>query len=177
MHPGLRAGWEFAENVRAELLETIRPLTDSQWVFRPRTGAWCIAEVVEHLLHAEIGSSKMVRKLIRGEYRTAVPPAGAILHTGALDRYPYGQLTAPPELIPGSARDRAGLERELRAAHARFRAELERFREGDPEALRSPDPATGMWYTLGGWVKLQAWHEAHHVTQIQSILAAPQFPR
>jgi len=69
------------------------------------------------------------------------------------------------------------LERELGVAHARFHTELERFRGEDPEALRSPDPATGVWYTLGGWVKLQAWHEAHHVSQVRRIIAAPGFPR
>jgi hypothetical protein len=133
--------------------------------------------VVDHLLRAEIGSSKMARKLIRGDYRAWQFPHGATLHTAALDRYPYGQLTAPQELHPGSARDQAELTRELGVAHARFRKELEQFRGEDPEALRSPDPATGLWYTLGGWVKLQAWHEAHHVSQIGGVLAATGFPR
>jgi hypothetical protein len=127
---------------------------------------------VEHLLRAEIGSSKMVRKLIRGDYAILELPAGATLYTTALDKYPYGRLEAPQVLIPGPIRDRGDLERELSAAHARFRLELERFRSEDPEALRAPDPATGVWYTLGGWVKLQAWHEAHHIDQIRRILTA-----
>jgi DinB superfamily len=176
MHPTLQAGWQLAERVRGELLGLIRPVSPAQWTYRSGAGSWSIAEVVEHLLRAEIGTSKMARKLIRGDYQAAVPPAGAILRTAALDRYPYGRLTAPRELIPGSVRDRGELERELGVAHARFRTELERFRGEDPEALRAPDPATGVWHTLGGWVKLQVWHEAHHITQIQRILAAPKFP-
>ncbi len=172
----LQAGWQLAERVRGELLEVIGPLTAAQWRLRPDAGSWCIAEVVEHLLRAEIGTSKMVRKLIRGDYRTWPLPAGATLYTAELDRYPYGRLTAPQELKPGPARDQAELERELAVAHARCRKELEQFSGEDPEALRSPDPATGLWYTLGGWVKLQARHEAHHISQIRRIMAAPEFP-
>jgi hypothetical protein len=177
LHPALRAGWSFAERVRAELLDTIRPLTSPPWVYRPQGGSWCVAEVVDHLLHAEIGSSKMVHKLIRGDYAHQDVPLGATLHTSDLDRYPYGRLVAPQELVPGSIRDRPTLEQELALAHGRFRRELERFPGDDPEALRSPDPATGDWFTLGGWLKLQAWHESHHLAQIRQLLAATDFSR
>jgi len=173
----LQPAWGFAEQVRAALLETLRPLTAAQWVFPPTARVWRIGEQVEHLLLAEIGSSKMGRQLIHGDFYDQHAPAGATLYTVSLDRYPFGRLEAPSPLVPGPVRDRAAPERELEVAHARFRAELSRFRGDDPEALRSPDPATGDWFTLGGWVKLQAWHEAHHITQIHRIVAAPGFPR
>lgn len=177
LHPPLLAGWQFAETVRRELLETIRPLRPSQWTFQPGAGSWSVAEVVEHLLRAEIGSSKMLRKLIRGDYCAQGLPVGATLYTVDLDRYPFGRLEAPQHLVPGPPRDRGELERELAGTHARFQMELEGFRGDDPEALRSPDPATGIWFTLGGWVKVQAWHEAHHIAQIQGIITKPEFPR
>jgi hypothetical protein len=131
---------------------------------------------MDHLLRAEIGTSKMVRKLIRGDYAAQAVPNGATLHTMDLDRYPYGRLDAPRDLIPASVRERVEVEQELDSAHRRFRSELAKFQGADPEALRSPDPATGVWYTLGGWVKLQAWHEAHHLAQIRGVLASAQFP-
>jgi len=177
LHPLLHPCWTFADQIREDLLAIIRPVLPAQWNVRAGLSSWSIAQVVDHLLRAEIGSSKMARKLIRGDYATWRMPADATVYTAALDRYPYGQLTAPQELNPGPARDQAELERELGVAHARFRKELEQFRGEDPEVIRSPDPATGVWYTLGGWVKLQAWHEAHHVSQIRGIMAAPGFPR
>jgi hypothetical protein len=176
LHPVLRPCWTFADRVREDLLAAIRPVSSAQWTVRAGPGSWSIAQVMDHLLRAEIGSSKMVRKLIRGDYATSRMPPGATSYTAELDRYPYGQLTAPQELNPGPVRERAEMERELDVAHARFRKELEQFRGENPEALRSPDPATGIWYTLGGWVKLQAWHEAHHVCQIQRIQAALHRP-
>ena len=177
LHPALRTGWHFAERVRQELREAIRPLIAVQWAFRHEPSSWCIGEMVEHLLRAEIGSSKMVRKLIRGDYQSREFPVGATLCTADLDRYPYGHLEAPQNLRPGPPAEKAALEHELALAHSRFRLELERFSGDDPEALRSPDPATGIWFTLGGWVKLQAWHEAHHIVQIQRIAASSGFPR
>ena len=119
----------------------------------------------------------MVRQLIRGDFRAQDVPPGATLYTASLDRYPFGRLEAPSALVPGPVRPYVELERELADAHARFRSELCAFQGEDPERLRSPDPATGVWFTLGGWVKLQAWHEVHHLTGIQRIAAAPDFPR
>jgi len=177
LHPMLQPAWGFAEQVRAALLETLRPLTAAQWVFRPTARVWRNGEQVEHLLLAEIGSSKMVRKLIRGDFYAQHAPAGATLYTASLDRYPFGRLEAPSSLVPGPIRERAALERALAETHTRFRTELCAFQGDDPETLRAPDPATGVWFTLGGWVKLQAWHEAHHLSQIQRIVAARDFPR
>ncbi len=177
LHPALRAGWDLADQVRAELIAAITPLTPAQWTFRPASGAWCVGEIAEHLRLAEIGTSKMVRKLIRGDYRDWVLPSGIAPVTGGLDRYPYGDLQAPTGLAPDRAPDRDRLLPELDAAHARFRLELAAFAGDDAEALRSPDPATGTWLTLDGWLKLQAWHEAHHLAQIRRIQASPCFPR
>jgi hypothetical protein len=175
LHPGLTAAWTLVEAVRSDLLATIRPVTAAQWTFRPTAGAWGIGDIVEHLLLAEIASSKMARKLIRGDYRNVPYPQDATLYGAELDRYPFGPLDAPAVLVPGAAREWPVVESELGPAHERFQSELAQFRGDDPEALRSPDPATAEWFTLGGWVKLQAWHEKHHLTQIRRLMASPGF--
>src|SRR5574341_2678286 len=104
LHPVLRLTWECADKVRGDLLQAIRSVTGPQWAHRHPGGAWCIAEVVDHLLRAEIGTSKMVRKLIRGDYHAQAVPQSATLHTQDLDRYPYGRLVAPAGLVPGPVR-------------------------------------------------------------------------
>jgi hypothetical protein len=173
LHPAFREAWDFVEKVRGELLLAIRPVTRVQWTFRLTVEAWCIAEVLDHLLRAEIGTSKMVRKLIRGDFSAQALPIRATLYTKDLDRYPYGRLDAPHGLIPDPVREKPDLEGELNLAHACFRHEVSIFQGDDPEILQSPDPATGDWFTLGGWVKLQAWHEAHHLAQIRAAMASP----
>jgi DinB family protein len=58
---------------------------------------------------------------------------------------------------------------QLAAAHARFFEELQRFATGDPDAIVAPDPASDLWFTLAGWVRVQALHEAHHILQIKEL--------
>jgi hypothetical protein len=176
LHPGLTGAWTLADEVRRELLASIVGLSPIQWAFRPNPTTWSIGEIVEHLLLSEIGSSKMVRKLIRGDYANTPFPEGATLFGAGLDRYPYGSLEAPPALVPGSPRHRTIVESELASARERLRQELARFQGDDPEALRSPDPATGEWFTLGGWVRLHAGHERHHVGQIRRLMGTAGFP-
>ena len=175
LHPGLTGAWTLAEKIRRDFLTTIRPLSGPQWAFRPSVMGWCIGEIVDHLRLAEIGSSKMARKLIRGDYEGIPFPKGARLRGVDLDCYPFGPLDAPHVLVPGSLRGLAILEFELATARERFRLELAQFQGDDPEVLRSPDPATGEWFTLGGWIKLSAWHEKHHVGQIRRVMATAGF--
>ena len=39
----------------------------------------------------------------------------------------------------------------------------------DPDAIVAPDPASDLWFTLAGWVRVQALHEAHHILQIKEL--------
>jgi hypothetical protein len=109
----------------------------------------------------------MARRLIRGDF-VALPRPEAVFDA-TLSAYPYGQLPAPDGLVPSSC-PLADARDELDSVHRRFREELARFEGPDVDALAAPDPATGVWFTLGGWVQLQALHERHHVGQIRAGL-------
>jgi DinB superfamily len=113
----------------------------------------------------------MARRLIRGDFAGAARPQGARVFDSTLAAYPYGQLPAPDGLVP-SSRPLPDARDELDSVHRRFREELARFEGPDIDALAAPDPATGVWFTLGGWVQLQALHERHHVGQIRAALEA-----
>ena len=169
LHPVLLPGWTFAEAVRAELLDALRRMTPARWTFRLDAKTWCTGEVGEHLLHSEIGTSKMVRKLVRGDYRSLEIPRDARLYTVDLDRYPFDRLDAPANLAPGPVRERGELEQTLQVAHQRLRSDLSRFQGDNPDVPRSPDPATGVWFTLGGWLKLQAWHEGNGTRPVTTV--------
>ena len=127
-----------------------------------------MAQQADHLLKAEVGSSKIVRRLIRGDYQGLTRPPGATLYDSSLDVYPFGPVAAPPDLRPeGLGADEA--YEQLAAAHARFFEELRRFEDADPDAIVAPDPASDLWLTLAGWVRVQALHEAHHILQIEEL--------
>jgi DinB superfamily len=168
IQPGLRSSWSLCETVRADLLAALRSIPASQWARQPASGRWSVSQQADHLLKAEVGSSKMVRRLIRGDYEGLTRPSNAALYDSRLEAYPFGPVAAPPALKPeGLGPDEA--YEQLAAAHSRFLEELQRFAAADPDAIAAPDPASDLWFTLAGWVRVQALHEAHHVLQIRAL--------
>lgn len=170
MNRDLVAPLEQCETTRRELLAILAGPQPAGWDARPSGGGWTMAEHVDHLVRSEVGTSKMVRRLIRGDFAGIEKPPGARLHDSRLSLYPYDRLVAPAGLVP-TPRPLDEALTDLDAAHRRFGEELERFQGLDVDALACPDPASDVWFTLGGWVRLQALHEAHHMVQIRALLA------
>ena len=169
MHASLVGPLGFCADTRGELLAVLARLAPARWDARPSAEGWTVGEQVDHLIRSEIGTSKMARRLIRGDFRELRRPPEALLYDSSLQRYPYGQLGAPAGLLP-AALPQEEATAQLAAVHQRFAEELGRFQGPDADALAAPDPATGVWFTLGGWVRLQGWHEAHHLLQVRALL-------
>lgn len=158
------------ESVRGDLLSLVGA-GPRDWGGTRGAGKWSLAQQLDHLIRSEVGTSKMARRLIRGDFDGVARPVEAPLHDSSLAVYPYSALPAPDGLEPEDAP--VFEPTALAAVHQRFLEELTRFAGPDPDALAAPDPATGVWFTLAGWVRLQALHEAHHVQQIRSLLKEP----
>ena len=168
VHPSLSGPLQAFEHVRRDLLAVLREVPPTSWVSRSSSQAWSVGEHADHLIRAEIGTSKMAHKLIRGDFQHVIRPDDALYFDSRLTAYPYGRLAAPSVLEPTTiARDEA--EGQFVAVHRRFVEELALFQGPDADALAAPDPATGAWFTLAGWVRLQALHEAHHIQQIREL--------
>ena len=169
MHETLVPAWRHCERARAWLLAAVEPVPADAWSRSGKTGGWTLAQQVDHLLKSETGTSKIARKLIRGDFRSLERPAKVRLLDSSLDVYPFPPSEAPALLVPAPAGGKEQLLSELRAAHQRFQEELARFAGPDPDALCSPD-VSDFWFTLGGWVRVQALHEEHHLQQIRRML-------
>lgn len=176
LRAGLAAAFRQCEDAREELLAVLAAMDPDLWGMRGQDGSWSVAEQVDHLIRSEVGTSKMARRLIRGDFRGVPRPEGAELLDSRLAAYPYPRLPAPEGLVP-STRPLPEARNELAAVHRRFLEELERFEGPEIDALAAPDPATGVWFTLGGWVRLQALHERHHVQQIRAVLEEREWRR
>lgn len=159
---------EACERARHELLSILGEHSAADWSTRASEGTWSLAEYVDHLIRSQIGTSKMARMLIRGDFRDLVRPSEAAYYDSRLEVYPYGRLAAPSSLVPTPiAREHA--EGRLADVHARFVHELGAYAGPDADEIAAPDPATRVWFTLAGWVRLQALHEAHHIGQIRGL--------
>ena len=168
----LGSALRLCEGIRGDLLTLLQTLTRRDWSLRASADTWTVSEYFDHLIRSEIGTSKMARRLIRGDYASVRRPAGVRLYDSTLDVYPYGRYPAPPTLVPEPLPFEDAAER-FEAVHQRFVEELGRFDGPDADALFSEDPDTGLWFTLAGWVRLQGLHEAHHLRQIRALLDRP----
>ena len=169
MQRGLEPAWEHCERVRSQLLAAVEPVPVDQWSRHGPASGWTLAQQLDHLLKSEVGTSKIARKLIRGDFRDLAHPAEARRFDSGLGVYPFPPSEAPAALVPAPSVGKDVLLSELASAHQRFQQELSRFEGEDADALQSPD-VSGFWFTLAGWVRVQALHEAHHLLQIERML-------
>jgi len=169
MHRGLDPAWAHCERVRASLLAAVGPVPAELWTRRGPASAWTLAQQLDHLIKSEVGTSKIARKLIRGDLLALEKPADARCFDSGLEIYPFPPSEAPAALVPAASGGREELLLELASAHRRFHEELSRFAGEDVDALQSPD-VSGFWFTLAGWVRVQALHEEHHLQQIARML-------
>ena len=153
------------------MLAAVEPVPADLWTRHGAASGWTLAQQVDHLLKSEVGTSKVARRLIRGDFRDLVRPAEARRFDSRLSVYPFPPSEAPAALVPAPSRGKEDLLSELARAHQRFQEELARFDGNDVDALEAPD-VSGLWFTLAGWVRVQALHEEHHLRQIEKMLGA-----
>jgi len=163
--------WDDMEKARSLTLEMAGGLTEAEFALRGN-GEWSVADILEHLLIAETGTSKVIRKSLK-ENAGRLPPYPA--DDSVLAVRPPG---TPPEKVvkaPEGAHPSGGIGKEellARAAEVRAmtRVSLEMLAGVDPRGVLFP-------HALFGSLNLYEWpclivlgHERQHHAQIREIL-------
>ena len=155
-------------------------LSEAQENFRPASGEWTIAEIVEHLANVQEGMGKVTSKLLN-EAETAgaqassdgkIGPVSALFVTDRAGE----KFQAPERVRPhGDVRVADSLTR-LKGNYERLLGMRPRIEAADIGAVGFPHPAFG---TLTGyqWLALMGIHEGRHIAQIERIKAADGYPR
>lgn len=163
--------WTEMEKVREITLEAARGLSEQDFSRRVE-GEWSVAEILEHLLIAETGTSKVIRKCLKDNAGKLPPyPADDSVLTVRPPKTPHAELTEAPSMaIPSGG---IGKEESLsRAAEVRkqMRISLEMLAGADPRAAEFP-------HVFFGSLNLYEWphflvigHERQHHRQIEGIL-------
>jgi uncharacterized damage-inducible protein DinB len=153
------------------LADEVSPLSAAQFQFRPASGQWSIAEVLDHLV--------VVAPIYLADLQAALrQPAGKRSAMSDADVLWYGidrtrRETAIPTERP------SGRVRELRAALAAYGEHHDRlvqFVKTTRDDLRSRivDRQACDAYQ---WALLISTHEQRHILQIREIKASPRFPK
>ena len=133
-------------------------LGEAQLHFKPQTKVFSISEVVTHALHSDELFWSWVRLLMEGR-RAEIDPAALISGAGARPDRLGAEIIALIEAVRSMARDTL----ELRP---------------DPIDLHStaPHPYFGE-LNAKGWIMFMALHHGMHLSQCESVIDTPGFPR
>jgi hypothetical protein len=174
--PALDALWHDLEAARADVLGEVAGLSQRQIEWRPGPQEWSIAEILHHLLLAEVATGKLTSKLLKEEGGTAGPYPAGLPAFAPLPPWPPGPREAPAVVRPEGGHPAAGLLQDLAATRARSHQSMERLATVDPRALTWRHFALGD-LDLGQWWMLQARHDRDHLQQLRRLKQSPGFPR
>jgi hypothetical protein len=171
---------EVVERARATYLSALSGLTPEQGDFRPSTAGWSIAQVTEHLVHAEAGGINLIWRAADGVARGAPVWSGESPHRGLTIEEVVQRTWRPREVAPDSAVPRVGgplayWVAALQACAVQL-AELRTPLRGLAlESVVYPHALSG---PLDARQRLQflAFHLDRHRKQVLEILGHPDFP-
>jgi len=169
MPPKIAALYEEMEKVRRETLSVVSGLTDEEFSRRV-DGEWSAAQILHHLLMAETGTSKVIRKAIKSSAGTlpTYPTDDSAIDVRKLPK-PVGGYQAPEQIRPENPPGKDDLLRLARETREQTAASLAMLATVDPRAATFPHP-------LFADLNLYEWpavtvlmHEREHQGQIRAL--------
>ena len=168
--PKIAALYGEMEKVRGETLSALSGLTEEEFS-RKAEGEWSAAQILHHLLMAETGTSKVIRKSIKSS-GGALPPYPADdsgLDVRKLPK-PVGAYEAPESIRPENPPGKDDLLRLARETREQTAASFAMLATVDPRVATFPHP-------LFADLNLYEWpavtvlmHEREHQGQIRALL-------
>lgn len=170
--PKLKELRDGLEEARGTTLGMIAAVPEAAFAAVPEHGEWSIALILEHLIIAETGTSKVIRKMLK-ENAGRLPPYpadDAVLSVRVPQASLEGATQAPDVARPRGGREKAELLAAAAEARARTLVSLAALAGADPRAAEFPHPLFGS-LNLYEWPSLIILrHERLHHAQIAAIL-------
>ena len=169
--PKLAALYGGMEKVRGETLSALSGLTEEE-CSRKAGEEWSAAQILHHILMAEISASKVIRKAIRTAAGSLPPYPGddSVLEVRKIPK-PVSAYQAPEAVRPEDPPGKDDLLRLARETREQTAASFAILATVDPRAVTFPHP-------LFGDIDLYEWpvlavlmHEQGHQDQIRAVLA------
>ena len=167
----LKELWDGMERNREITLGLVSGLSGEEFVDRAE-GEWSIAEILEHLVLAETGTSKVIRKMLKENAGKLLPyPADdavlAVRETGG----PRERMTEAPEVaLPKGSLGKEEILTSAAQAREATRASLEMLAGVDPRSVEFPHPFFGNMNLYEWPHRIIREHERQHHPQIEEVL-------
>lgn len=166
------------EKTRARLRARLESLTSAEGSFRSASGAWCAAEIAEHLAIIEEGLSKLFSVMLAkaeagGLQRAAEKPFQPVTVAHLLERSQREKYVAPEKARPtGAVSIKDSLAR-LERSRQSIIDQRPRLEALDLTDVKYPHPVFGP-LSVYQWLVFIGLHEARHLRQIESLRASAQ---
>jgi uncharacterized damage-inducible protein DinB len=168
------------DETRSRLKGRLDGLSPEQENFRPTSGGWSIAEIVEHLAILE---SRLLGLMTVMVNKTEKAGSGRDANKSSFNPISLEQIIErslkEKYVAPETARPQGGvsvhdsLER-LRQSRASLTELRPRFEATDLSDARYPHPAFGP-LNLYQWLLMIGIHEDRHLRQIEALMASPEY--
>jgi uncharacterized damage-inducible protein DinB len=170
--------WQDLEAVRADVLNEVEGLSQSQADWKPSERDWSVGEIVHHLTIAEIATGKLTTKLTReADASGTLKPFPADLDAfRPLIADSAAAAEAPQVVWPERGKPIATLVSEMKATRARSRQSIDKLAAVDPRPLVFKHFRLGD-LDLSQWWQLQAQHDGIHLRQIRDVKTQAGFPK
>lgn len=170
--PGkLKELWEGMESSRGITLAAAGSVSEDEFSRRV-DGEWSIAEILEHLLIAEEGTSKVIRKCLKDNAGKlpAYPEDDSAISVRPPQTPPERVTKAPEAAIPPGGVGRKELLARADECRRQMRVSLEMLSAVDPRAAEFPHPLFGNMNLFEWPFFIVLGHERQHHAQIEKIL-------
>lgn len=159
------------EKIRGETLSALSGLTDEEFS-RQVGGEWSAAQILHHILMAETGMSKVIRKVIKTAAGSLppYPEDDTVLEVRTLEK-PLSAYQAPAAVRPENPPGKADLLRLALETREQTASSFAMLATVDPRAATFPHPLFAEDPDLYEWPVLTVlWHEQAHQEQIRELL-------
>lgn len=167
------------DETRGRLNARLAGLTSEQENFRPASGGWSIAEIVEHVAILESRLLGLMTVMVGKVEKAGLPRTedshfnpvslDQIIERSLKEKYNAPEVAQPQGNIPLND----SLER-LRQSRASLRALQPRFEATDLSGAHYPHPAFGP-LDLYQWLVMIGVHEDRHLRQLEALMASPEY--
>ena len=171
----------YLDQTQNEFGGAIRHIAEAQWNYKPQSGGWSIAEIVEHIALAQERILGPMREALAEA--PAMPPRSdrEIVDDIVILRFPnrLAKFSSPFDCAGGLGRAE-GMDRVV-ANYSRMRETLETAPGLRTHSIQSrPLKAVsgGAYDQMDGyqWILVAAAHTERHTKQILEVMAEPGFP-
>ena len=168
------------ESVRANLYAAANEFSQAQLDFKPSPDSWSIGEVLSHLNVVEKGLPRLYSMLLAKAAEAGLTPETEGSWVKSLDEFKLEVVTqrmpAPERVLPQSGIAKNELIESLQQSRQALITAVSEAGDHDYSAVKFPHPFFGE-INFYQWILFVGKHEARHLSQIEKIKTAENFPK